>query len=125
MLDHAKASRCETELAERLRKIKPGAVYGEGQDQYVCELLKGQVWDYPIEVKKCKSKECHSNCYKLYGRGEIITGYAFANNRWYRHSWLFNEARQSIIETTIPFEIYYGVKVEDLDLFFEFLKDGK
>lgn len=55
---------------------------------------------------------CHLNSAKLWRKGPerygLITGFALSHEVWRSHSWLMN-AKDQIIETTYPCELYYGV----------------
>jgi hypothetical protein len=58
-------------------------------------------------------RACHRNTVELWLRHEaqIVTGYALApDGAWVQHTWGLTEAG-SLIETTLPFEKYLGVRL--------------
>ena len=79
--------------------------------------LKDDV-DYDIVMVPGKPIQCHENAAFLYDcapyRYELWTGYGMSDDGiWRQHSWCFEQASQSIIETTEQRMLYFGFHLED------------
>jgi hypothetical protein len=83
-------------------------------------LKDGEIIDYTGIVKKrgCEEHRCHTNSAKLWRRHpkkyKLATGYGLDEDIWIGHSWLLN-AKKQIVETTYPFELYYGVVMDTVE----------
>lgn len=83
------------------------------------ELInEGEVIDFnSIEVVKGRSNQCHKNSCLLYQQNNCIThigtGWALSDDDfWRQHSWAIKN-NDTIVETTVPREIYYGICMND------------
>ena len=77
---------------------------------------KGQCRGRHLKSSKGLSVEqsrCHNNsAIVAHQRGwEWWTGMAYLNGEWLAHSWVVIPSTGTVVETTIPREIYYGVKM--------------
>lgn len=78
-------------------------------------LNKGKVIDLPVRVNEMKSSNCHQNSAKLW-RDEgarVATGLGLTkkDGLWRLHTWAVKDG--TIIETTVPRNVYYGVVLSD------------
>ena len=64
-----------------------------------------------------QANQCHQNVARMYLDPEfrtarIATGYGLSvDGTWLQHSWLIHGGK--IVETTVPFEVYYGCELSD------------
>jgi hypothetical protein len=74
-----------------------------------------------VELLDGAPNECHRNSAAFYLLDypvfEIVTGYALTEDIWRRHSWLMPRfrKRKTIVETTVPGDMYFGVRLDDDD----------
>lgn len=88
-------------------------------EPHLSELVKnGQNFSVDkLRIIKGEQGRCHRNSAKLFmaGKGQITTGYALSDNIWRQHSWIM-APNHRIIETTMPFEKYYGVMLSEINI---------
>ena len=76
-------------------------------------LSNGKVMEYPITMKRMKRSSCHDNVYHLTTKSPVLqpyTGWALSDDGvWRQHSWAFDPRNETIIETTEPRELYFGI----------------
>jgi hypothetical protein len=70
----------------------------------------------PGSPNQCHRNSCAFYLFK-YPMYEIVTGYALSGDIWRRHSWLMPRFRQrdTILETTVKADAYFGVRLDDDD----------
>jgi hypothetical protein len=86
-----------------------------GLDEFIIEY-GGLLSPNKVTLKKGRQHNCHRNTSGFYIMNypsyRIATGYALSNSLWYPHSWLL--AKDTIIETTRAFRLYFGVTLDEL-----------
>jgi hypothetical protein len=79
-------------------------------------LARGRAWAAAAaRLEPGAGNACHVNVARLHraGRGAIATGYALAEDGlWREHSWIV-EASGAVVETTVPWVLYYGCMLDD------------
>lgn len=118
----------EKQVPEHLVKIARGLLSIGGEkvvmffmdtDNY--RLAKAELtrYDLPIELKKMRDSDCHNNTLRLWNKGrkiyKVVTGYGLSDDGiWRSHSWVIRNG-DTLIETTIPRDIYVGVEYDWYD----------
>lgn len=80
-------------------------------------IEKGMLFENNIEMKIMKTSRCHENSFNLVKRNKnkykLITGYGYTkeDNMWRQHSWVLRISDQTIIETTVKRDAYFGYYV--------------
>lgn len=103
----------------------PGRIYILDTNEFTVEGLwsfgfdlmeRGDLLKLPVVHYPMKPQCCHSNVRKLIdGRYPFLQewrgiGYNAAERGWVHHSWGVNDKNGTIIETTTPFDAYYGCR---------------
>lgn len=69
-------------------------------------------------------RKCHFSAIRVYRMSkavaecslEIVTGYAFAEGKWFRHSWVVNPPDFILLECTpTQFDSYFGARLTQLE----------
>jgi hypothetical protein len=81
-------------------------------------LNKGQLFKGKVIFKRMAPCNCHGNCAQLWDKNpktcRIATGWALSvDGIWREHTWLLKG--KTIIETTQPRTMYYGVELEGIE----------
>lgn len=80
-------------------------------------LLLGRRLDMP-------HRQCHFSAIQVYRAGqsvkecslEMVTGYAYSSEKWFRHTWVRNPPDKTLLECTpTQFEGYLGVVLTSLE----------
>jgi hypothetical protein len=110
------------ELRRNLLRFGGSEVFLESPEPHLDILIseRAMVWD-GVGSKRIRGGEpnrCHINVARHYERQarprwRIATGYALAGSLWVPHSWLCGV--KSIGETTVRFEAYAGVILDDIE----------
>lgn len=79
-------------------------------------LNKGQLIKGNVIFKPMAPHNCHGNCAQIWEKApkiyKIVVGWALsADGIWRQHTWLLKD--KTIIETTQPRTMYYGIIFED------------
>jgi hypothetical protein len=65
-----------------------------------------------ISLKKGNHNSCHANSARIWEQNKnkfiLQTGFAFSEDAWREHTWIYNPEDMKIIETTVKRELYYG-----------------
>jgi hypothetical protein len=103
-------------LEKKLLSLGGSGVLLHPTEPYAVQLVeRGKEFKQGIRLLPGELHFCHSNVAELWSRdifkAQIVTGYAIGrtNNKWIEHSWILNG--KSIIETTLPFDRYFGVSL--------------
>lgn len=107
------------QLKEKLLNIGGNRVAWLPNDSHLPNLVKeGRSFSLDKRKKvKGEVNHCHANTARLFLKMEnisIITGYALNGDVWIQHSWGYDGKR--VVETTSPFNAYYGVVLSGLDI---------
>jgi TPR repeat protein len=80
-------------------------------------LEEGRTFDSTkLRLDKGDPNFCHQNVVKLWAKSEelqICKGYGLDGELWHQHSWLWNPSTGEMIETTAPFDKYFGSVLND------------
>jgi hypothetical protein len=75
-------------------------------------LSRGELFQMPVRMKRMAQSQCHDNSQKLINKNsqyKLATGYGLSDDGiWRSHSWVIDN--DTIIETTIKREKYYGLR---------------
>lgn len=87
----------------------------------VTELLQhGRIFPTTgLKLRRGEPSGCHRNAAQLWAKHEnlsVVTGYALSRDLWRQHSWLWDNKRERIMETTVQFEMYFGRVLAEVDL---------
>lgn len=117
------------DITRKLWAIKPGPILWDGWDDFpFMELLgrEGGPRPKPERTISGAPKGCHSNAAFAHKaaprRFTVVTGFAFVEILWTRHSWLKDEEADEYVETTVAFSHYYGTEIKDKKLIKLFIK---
>ena len=85
-----------------------------GWDADVPEIIKygSFIRGMPVKLVRGAASDCHGNAarrWKRYpGRYVIMTGYALSDDLWRQHTWLWEPAKQRIVDSFNARDIYFG-----------------
>lgn len=106
-------------LKEKLLTLGGNRIVWLPREPHLLSLVKeGKEFDLTKrKMVKGKDGQCHTNTANLFLNKDIsiTTGYALRDDGvWIQHSWGFDG--KQIIETTLPFEKYFGVSLTGMKI---------
>ena len=94
----------------------------ETEEEILNLLNKGILFENNVQMKEMKRSKSHQNSFNLVKRNpkiyKFVTGYGYTkeDNMWRQHSWVIRISDNTIIETTVKRDSYFGYYVENKDI---------
>ena len=83
--------------------------------EFAEDLTEGTLLRYPVILNPMRPQECHQNVKELIHNNPQFqewTGLGYDANEegWVNHSWVVDDTKGTIIETTVRFDAYFGYR---------------